>query len=65
MLIQDHRQVMILELASSASRPRRRGAAYSIWAADKTLTMAATVACNLAGATTVGFGGHSIMIVNN
>jgi hypothetical protein len=32
MLIQDHRQVMILELASSASRPRRRGAAYSIWA---------------------------------
>ena len=45
-------------------RPRRRRAAYSIWAAAKTLTMAATVASNFAGATTVGLSSQLIKIVS-
>ena len=45
-------------------RPRRRRAAYSIWAAAKTLTMAATVACNFAGATAVGLNGQMIKIAS-
>jgi hypothetical protein len=43
-------------------RPAARRAAYSICAAPRTLTIAATVACNFAGSTTVGFGGQLIKI---
>src|SRR4029453_8641650 len=61
------RQSMVT-LAPSLSlrghRPRRRRAAYSIWAVDKTLTMAATVACNLASSTTVGLWGQVLSVAS-
>jgi len=43
-------------------RPAARRAAYSICAAPSTVTIAATVACNFTGSTTVGFGGQLIKI---
>jgi hypothetical protein len=42
MLIQDHRQVMILELESGVI-DRRRRAGYSVCAGDKTFLIVATV----------------------
>lgn len=44
---------------------RLRGrAAYSLWAAAKIFTMAATAACNLAGSITLGLGGQMIKIIS-
>jgi hypothetical protein len=61
---QDHREVMILKLSLWRHRLRRRRAAYSICAAAKTLTIAATVACSFAGSTTVGLSGQMIKIAS-
>jgi hypothetical protein len=43
-------------------RPAARRAVYPICAAPRTLMAAATVACNVTGSTTVGFGGQLIKI---
>ena len=44
---------------------RLRGrAAYSLWAAARIFTMAATAACNLAGSITLGLGGQMIKIIS-
>ena len=45
-------------------RPWIRRAAYSIGAAAKIFTIAATVACTFTGSTTVGFGGQLIKIIS-
>ena len=58
------RLTFVGSLNRSHHRPRRRRAAYSIWAAAKILTMAATVTCNFTGSTTLGLSGQMIKIIS-
>jgi hypothetical protein len=58
------RLTFVGSLSRSHHRPRRRRAAYSIWAAAKILTMAATVTCNFTGSTTLGLSGQMIKIIS-